>query len=541
MSWAELFSRVGAKTSSATKIKAKAKPERRAVANDRAALAHDEKRYLGSILENAANHVRNAEDGSRNDELNKAAFQCAQYDGLSESEIEDALSDAALASGLEEAEIARTIASGISAGRKDLRDVDEELSGPKWSASRTLLVAGGFIFENERMEDASVPASECRVASLDTVTQKVSDLIQRRADGLERPVPLPFPDYADSMNGGLWPGTETLVGLTGSLKSLLAVQKILHAAKLGIPCLLVTLELTQVQVVLRLMCEYVGVSWSKCEVGTASFEEWEAIRNASETFCKLPIVLVYAMPQAFTPAALNEIVQRIRKQFPTDPIHVLIDFAQLLAPDQRSSDIRERVGSVFYGLQAVARQNDVAMSIISSTARQNYSLLADVGHAAKLEFEDGVRIVGNPAAVLAAAKESGEAEYASDVLWVMCKWPARLENGDTIIICVQGKRRHGACTWFALRASHGRLYAFPVASMSDLPVAEVDRGGKRKVDDADIEARILEYVAKNDVTSVRQLRGRGIGSVFRVGQLWNELSSNGGLVQGEDKKWKVAK
>lgn len=387
---------------------------------------------------------------------------------------------------------------------------------------------------NEPVKDTGEPLQGVADLSDDVIS-----LIEARANGTEKPIPVPFADYQVATNGGIWCGSnETVVGLTGSQKSQLVSQKVVHAAREGVACLVLTLELTPTQFALRLLCDFAGVSWSRCEDGRATETDRAKLRGAKADFDKLPIKVEYGTPQAFTPATLEFMIGRYRKQVP-GPIYVVVDFAQLLGAEQQGQEARERVGSVFYGLQGVARRTGVAMTAVSSTARQNYALLSDVEQAAKLYIEKGERLVGNPAAVLAAAKESGEAEYASDTLWVLCKWPARLEHGDSLILAVQGKRRFGPCTWFAMASNGGRLHEYHVDSMSDLPAVERERGGKPKVGDDAFAERILSYVSQNRVTSCRQVRDHVTGSNGRIQTVWRDLVEACRLVKSDGGVWTV--
>ncbi len=79
--------------------------------------------YLTTALEREAEKVRTAPEGSRNHTLNSAAFSLGQLVavGLNEGEVIRRLSEAAEAVGLPSREIARTLRSGLSAGKQQPR------------------------------------------------------------------------------------------------------------------------------------------------------------------------------------------------------------------------------------------------------------------------------------------------------------------------------------------------------------------------------------------------------------------------------------
>jgi hypothetical protein len=90
-------------------------------------------KYGRSALERECTFVRNASEGSRNDQLNASAFALGQLIGggvLDESEVRAALLEVALAVGLSRREILKTLDSAIAAGIKEPRGVPESTWTP---------------------------------------------------------------------------------------------------------------------------------------------------------------------------------------------------------------------------------------------------------------------------------------------------------------------------------------------------------------------------------------------------------------------------
>lgn len=80
--------------------------------------------YAQAALDRETERVKTAPPGTRNDTLNRAAFNLGQLVAtghLTESEVTDALTDAALHAKLTASETARTIASGLAAGQRQPR------------------------------------------------------------------------------------------------------------------------------------------------------------------------------------------------------------------------------------------------------------------------------------------------------------------------------------------------------------------------------------------------------------------------------------
>ncbi len=80
--------------------------------------------YAQAALDRETERVKTAPEGTRNDTLNRAAFNLGQLVAaghLTDTDVTDALTDAALHARLSENETARTIASGLAAGQLNPR------------------------------------------------------------------------------------------------------------------------------------------------------------------------------------------------------------------------------------------------------------------------------------------------------------------------------------------------------------------------------------------------------------------------------------
>jgi hypothetical protein len=496
-----------------------------------------EERYIEAAIDGEVERVAQAPDGTRNQTLNRAAFAMAQFADIPDTRIEYELTRAGMACGLEKIEMGPTIASGIKAGRKEPRQIPESKYQTIPNTGEPPAYDDGPYLDEHAPPGLQSPDGEAELSPVADFTAGVIEMIERRAEGKEPPVPVPFADYAAALDGGLRPGVTTIVSTTGASKSQFVAQQLRHAGKCGIPSLLISLELTQQQATTRLLCDCAGVSWSKCEKGQASALDVAALRSVKAELDALPISVEYGRPQRYTVTDVAIHVAALRKKNPTDRAFVAVDFAQLVGTENKG-DLREKFGSVMYDLQSIARTYDVAMMAVSSTARANYSLLADIEQSAKLTVEHGERIVGNPTAILASAKEAGEAEFASDVLWVLAGWPTRLANGDHLVIAAQAKYRwSGVKRWFAMANHGGQLHEFRVDSMDDLPEVERKSPGIPKVDDNEITARVLDYVRTGKATSRRNARDNVTGNAGRVEQTWDELAAAGRIQKADSGIW----
>lgn len=283
-------------------------------------------------------------------------------------------------------------------------------------------------------------AEEARVVAKADRTQRLASLAEQRvgafldeamrrmearASGTERPVPVPWKGVAEALGGGLWPGLFTVVGNTGSGKTQFALQLALEAAKADVPVLYIGLELGPVDLSARLIGLLAGVRWSGLYLGERHAVDGLRTRHAHavEELRTLPFHLEFGGPFGWSYAELEGKVRTIREAYPepdgkgSRPMLVVLDFLQLVASTD-GEDIRERIARASYAARAVARSMDVAVLLVSSTARENYAAL----DGAKEGKGPGLG-EGSPRRLVGLGKESGEIEYACDAALVLASEP----------------------------------------------------------------------------------------------------------------------
>lgn len=109
-------------------------------------------RYAAAALEKELDALARAQEGTRNEQLNKSAFSLGQLvagGALNESDVVDKLEIVASAIGLDEKEIKKTIQSGLKGGAKEPRGVPKE-PVLKWAVAKN-----GTETETEVNEDES--------------------------------------------------------------------------------------------------------------------------------------------------------------------------------------------------------------------------------------------------------------------------------------------------------------------------------------------------------------------------------------------------
>ena len=263
------------------------------------------------------------------------------------------------------------------------------------------------------LDDLAAPSLEgLRVGSfIDEAVRRMT----ARADGREKPVPLPWRNVATALGGGLWPGLTVLVGNTGEGKTQFALQTALHAAEQGVPTVYIGLELGRVDLVARLVGLRSQRRWSSLYLGElregeTADDRAELLEAHAAKLADLPLYLEVGPPAGWDYQQLAPLSRAVRSQQPADggqprrPFLVILDFLQLVAGPER--ELRERIGRAAYFGRAIARDLDAAVLLLSSTSREN---ARRINEAAKGELT-----TATAAALVDLGKESGEVEYAAD-------------------------------------------------------------------------------------------------------------------------------
>lgn len=331
-----------------------------------------------------------------------------------------------------------------------------------------------------------VPGGEGEVAPADpdaltfiTADDLAADLdaSKRRADGTDKPVPLPWPDVARQLGGGLWPGLHILVGGSGVGKTTMALQIALEAAFQGHPTCYVGLELEPRQVRLRLLALHAGVPWSAVYTGRHldGSDARPVIATAARlapVIAGLPIAVEGASPEGWPASRLERVAEQLRRRYHDKPALIVLDFLQLLGPEKHNgrADLRERIGQAAYQARHVAKDYGAAVLAISSTARDKYDALGigvdgktarDQAHPAGIGVmaKDGAfaRTMSNRDALIGMGKESGEVEYAADSVNVLLRWRDSAPGSGGVIFA-SPKVRVGVEGWCEL-AFNGTRYS----------------------------------------------------------------------------------
>jgi replicative DNA helicase len=232
----------------------------------------------------------------------------------------------------------------------------------------------------------------------------------------------------DSVLGGLNEGLHLLAGPPGMGKTTLALQ-VAAAATTDVPVVMVTFEHAPANLTLKLLCTRAGVNGRDVQRGYADLAKLQAAAETCEPLAQR-LAVVEGSSQ-LTVAQVRAQARRAMRQHQAQRCLVIVDYLQLwakVAEDLRGNfSVRERVDM----LGGLLRELALGLrSPVLALASQNRSA-GNYGN-------------GKGTAALDSLKESGDLEYAADVVLFLTEAQERCATPPARAVeLTVAKNRHG--------------------------------------------------------------------------------------------------
>jgi len=140
---------------------------------------------------------------------------------------------------------------------------------------------------------------------------------------------------------------------------------------------------------------------------------------------------------------------------------LVVDYAQLIEPAGRDTELRTAAGRSSQILANIARRYDAPVLAISSVGRASYRVLRS-DNRPDLD------------AVLRMAKESGQFEFDAACVLGICLLPIRDGNGDRLGWIAVGKSRYGGHIGQAAICFEGQRGTFRAVDPATIPETSVE-------------------------------------------------------------------
>jgi replicative DNA helicase len=203
------------------------------------------------------------------------------------------------------------------------------------------------------------------------ISSVLSDYYDRIDDLAKRPedfhgVPTGFIDL-DKMLSGLQPSDLLIIagrpgqGKTGFLLSVAKNAALTHKKKVAI----FSLEMSNEQVVQRLIAQETGIDSQRLRTGKLTEQEWPLFTHSIEVFSDTKIFLDDT--PAITPMQLRTKCRRLHMEYGLDLI--IVDYLQLMGGDTRNDNRVQEVSYISRNLKVLARELNVPVLTAAQLSR----------------------------------------------------------------------------------------------------------------------------------------------------------------------------
>jgi replicative DNA helicase len=232
----------------------------------------------------------------------------------------------------------------------------------------------------------------------------------------------------DVMLGGLNEGLHLLAGPPGMGKTTLALQ-LAAAATQDVPVVVVTFEHAPANLTLKALCARAGVNPRDVQRGYADLAKLRAAAAAWQPIAER-LAVVEGSSQ-LTVAQVRAQARRAMLQHQAERCLVVVDYLQVWA----------KVAENLRGSFSVRERVEILGSLLRELALQLHSPVLALASQNRAQGHYGN---GKGVAALDSLKESGDLEYAADVVLFLTEAPERLANPPARAVDLTvAKNRHG--------------------------------------------------------------------------------------------------
>jgi replicative DNA helicase len=221
----------------------------------------------------------------------------------------------------------------------------------------------------------------------------------------------------DSKTNGMQPGALILLAARTSVgKTALACGIALKQLLDGSAVLIASLEQERKELLLRMACSEAEVDLSRVQKGELKEDEFDRLRETGDRIRQTRLWVVDSRPQSV--ALISAVARRLKRKHGLDL--VVIDYLQLIEPEDVRAPRYEQVGTISRRLRAMAKEVAVPVLALCQLSR---------------EVEN--RADSRPR--LSDLRESGSLEMDADTVLMLHPQKDLVDGMDVII----GKQRNG--------------------------------------------------------------------------------------------------
>jgi replicative DNA helicase len=182
-----------------------------------------------------------------------------------------------------------------------------------------------------------------------------------------RALPTPWIDLDQILNGGLRPGTLTVVGARpGVGKSVIGGNWCTHVAQGGVGSLFVSLEMPEAEVTDRIISALSRVEYGRLLTHRLTDDDWGKVQNAVDRLGGMPLRV---LDRPYLTLTQIRSMARTCAHTPRGLGLILVDYLQLIQPADTRVPRQEQVAAFSRGLKLLAKELDVPVVALAQLNR----------------------------------------------------------------------------------------------------------------------------------------------------------------------------
>ena len=217
-----------------------------------------------------------------------------------------------------------------------------------------------------RIRDQRTQSRE--VAEIHDVLMEAFEQIDARVEGSASGLGTGFNDL-DSLTGGLHPAELVIIAARPSMGKTALATNIAEfvAVEEGQPTLFVSLEMSRLELVQRMMCARGEISGEKFRSGYLGEDDHKKLIEVSATLGKSPLFIDDSPSRTVT--EIGAAARRLKRRQGSLGL-ILVDYLQLIQPDNTSDPRQEQVAKMARRLKVLSRELDVPIICLAQLNRQ---------------------------------------------------------------------------------------------------------------------------------------------------------------------------
>lgn len=206
-----------------------------------------------------------------------------------------------------------------------------------------------------------------QITPINDVLLQAFEEIDRRMQGGAAGIPTGFTDL-DELTGGLHPSELIILAARPSMgKTALAMNIAEHVTvKANVPTLFVSLEMSRQELAQRMLCSRGKINGRKFRSAFLSAEDRSKLVEAASVLSKAPLFIDDSPSRTMTEiaAAARRLKRKVKLGF------VVIDYLQLIEPDNPKDPRQEQVAKIARRLKGMARELNLPVLCLAQLNRQ---------------------------------------------------------------------------------------------------------------------------------------------------------------------------